>query len=168
MTSIPLDPSLLKIKSTAQPVESVSTPANPVPPTPSSNSGWIQTLLIIGAIVLGFVWLSLRDQGSVGPVPPIPANAAEIAERSIHDYAAALADAEVALADAVDSKKIDSAEKLQSNSQAFTKAARVKAFEAIDKLDNETIPAGIWAGEQFSSVSAYLRKLADGHRKAAK
>lgn len=165
MTAIPLDPSLLKIKPAATPVEAS---AATLKPAPANNSGWIQTLLIIAAIVLGFAWLSTRDGGSVDPIPPTPKNTIAIAEKATRDYSSLLGDAMESLASSIDSGKIGNAEQLQANSQAFTKAARVKAFAVIDQLDTDSIPAGQWTDEQRATVSAYLRDKATGHRKASK
>lgn len=158
-TAIKLDPSLLGITST---VEVVATP----PKAPSKMSGWVQTLLIIAAIVGCFLWLG-RDRNP-SPTPPGPNQVSSVAEQSTRDYAASLASAMNALAKSVDSAEIANAEQLKNNARAYTQAAREKSFAPVDRIDTDSIPAGEWTPEQRTAVSAYLRSKATGHEKASR
>lgn len=165
MTTIPLDPSLLKIKPAVQPASApTAATGSPAP----SGSGWIQTLLLIAAIAVGFLWLGSRNGGSDGPVPPTPASVVQISERATLQYAAFIGDAMDMLAASVDEGKITNAEQLKNNSQSLTKTAREKSFATIDQIDTDNIPAGDWTAEQRTAVAVYLRAKAQGHRKASK
>lgn len=164
MTSIPLDPRLLNIKT---PESTPKAPVAAAPAAPTGGNGWFQTLLIIGAIIGGFVFLSMNDGTSVDPNPQ-PESVIESAESAIRAFAGNLATAMDAVAEEVDSGKISNPEQLKNYARTYTQAAREKAFSVLDQYANRTVPQSEWGESERKIVSSFLRDQSSGFKKAAK
>ena len=132
--------------------------------------------LLVSVVVLIAGWSLLQDV-SDNPNPPGPRNGiADICERASEKYSENLSHAFARLAKEVEEGKVKTREQLAQAARAYTAAARADAFAAVDSLDNEMIPPSKFVGtdkdgkdfDLTAETAEYLRRKAEGHKRAAK
>jgi hypothetical protein len=121
------------------------------------------------ALVLAFVVFRGPRGNGPGPSPTplvIDATVSSLTEANTKQYLLGVAAVFEDLAAKVETRQIQNATQLQSNSRAATVAVREAAYKEVNALDNERVN-GEYAGKE-AAVAAYLRSKADGYRRAAK
>ena len=162
-------------------IESRSAVAVPAPSSPSKLKGYMVKALpfvvtvVVSVLVLLAGW-SLFQDVKVDPSPSPRNGVEDVCERASDKYNENLSHAFARLAREVEEGKIKTRDQLAQAARAYTAAARADAFSAVDSLDNEMIPPKGFVGtdkdgkdfDLTAETVDYLRRKAEGHKRAAK
>jgi len=114
------------------------------------------------AVLVVMLYFETRKGGD-DPVPPTPVNVVDEVASVTVEYLNLLAAGTDEVAGMIEDGKIKTAKEVSDASRQLSEFAKQKTFvEKIGKMDNENI------GEEAlkPGAAAYLRDVADGHRKA--
>lgn len=137
-------------------------------PGMSPQPGGFWRVILFGFVVVLTVLLLIGpwfgdDDSSDPDYDPNGSDVSQVVAGAMGGYGSNLADVMNRIADRVDAGEIVSRDQYQSQAQAYTKAARERAFHVIDELDNKHLPAGEWSSDR-SRIARYFRDKAAGHR----
>jgi len=154
MTAVSYDPLLLG--ATTQP--------NPAP----SNSGWLQTLAIIGVIILGFWWFSgsRRDDGDT-PSPRPTASIEKQSESVAREFIENLAIDSQTIAAGIRDEKLNSIQDIVADAKARWAVTHGAFIQATGELDNEYVPNELTEDNRDELVR-YYSAFGRGFEKAAR
>ena len=131
--------------------------------------------IVVSLLVLLAGW-SLFQDVSVDPSPGPRNGVEDVCERASKKYSENLSHVFSRLAREVEEGKIKTREELAKAARAYTAEARADAFSVIDSLDNEMVPPKSFVGtdkdgkdfDLTAETADYLRRKAEGHKRAAK
>lgn len=162
-------------------IESRSAGPAPVVSQPSKMKGYMLKALpfvvtiVVALLVLIAGWSLLQDV-SVDPSPGPRNGVEDVCERASDKYNENLSHVFARLAREVEEGKIKTRDELAKAARAYTAAARADAFSMVDSLDNEMVPQKEFVGKDkdgkdfdlTADTADYLRRKAEGHKRAAK